>query len=211
VVVLDDGFQHGSLWRDLDVVLLDASNPFGPGALLPRGILREPVNALRRADAIVLTRVDMAAARLPALRQQVGDYSKGRPVYGVRMTAEALWQQDSAVADGLARLQGSRVVAFAGIGNPQAFVAMLEQLGSAVAALVVFPDHYRYTVSDWQSIGQIARQQRATCLVTTEKDAVRLPISWQTGIPVYTLRIGVRIMDGVAALEQQLAAVMAYA
>jgi len=211
VVVLDDGFQHCGLFRDLDVVLLDASNPFGHGALLPRGILREPVSALRRADAIVLTRVDMAAAPVPVLRQQVCSYSKGRPIYGVTMAAEALWQQDRAVADGLAWLHRRRVVAFAGIGNPQAFVATLQQLGSEVAACVSFPDHYCYTAPDWQVIVQVARRQQATCLVTTEKDAIRLPVSWQTDMPVYVLRIGARFVQGEPALQQQLAAVMAYA
>ena len=211
IVVLDDGFQHCSLSRDLDVVLLDASNPFGHGALLPRGILREPLSALRRADAIVLTRVDLAAPRLPALRQQVCHYSKGRPIYGTAMAAEALWQSTTGVVESVAPLQGSRVVAFAGIGNPQAFVKTLQQLGSEVAALFVFPDHYCYTVQDWQVIMQAARQQQATCLVTTEKDAVRFPASWEAEIPVYALRIGMRFFQGEPALPQQLSAVMTYA
>jgi tetraacyldisaccharide 4'-kinase len=210
VVVLDDGFQHYALHRDLDVVLLDASNPFGPGALLPRGMLREPASALQRADAIILTRAEMASGTLPTLGQQVYSRSGQRPVSCLTMVAEALWQGHRGIA-GVEKLQGCRVVAFAGIGNPRAFATTLAQLGSEVAALVVFPDHYRYTAPDWQAIANIARQKQAGYLVTTEKDAVRLAPSWQTSFPVYALRIGVRFLQEPPLLQQQLHAVMAHA
>jgi tetraacyldisaccharide 4'-kinase len=206
VVVLDDGFQHYALHRDLDVVLLDASNPFGHGALLPRGILREPISALRRADAVILTRADMAGTALPALWQQVSSRAGQRPVSCMTTVAEALCQGNRDT--GLEKLQGRRAVAFAGIGNPQAFAATLGQLETEVAGLIVFPDHYPYTAHDWQAMVNMARQRQASCLVTTEKDAVRLAPSWQTSIPLYTLRIGVRFLHESPLWQQQLHAVI---
>jgi tetraacyldisaccharide 4'-kinase len=125
--------------------------------------------------------------------------------------AEGVWQKDHRQLDEATRLSGCRVVAFAGIGNPRAFATTLQQLGSEIAALVLFPDHYPYTLYDWQVIVDIARQQQATCLVTTEKDAVRLAPSWHAAIPVYALRIGVRWLQGETFFQQQLAAVMAHA
>lgn len=211
VLILDDGFQHYALQRDLDVVLLDASNPFGHGTLLPRGTLREPVHALRRADAIILTRVEMAGERFHALCQQLHQLQVHQPLYGMTTVAEALCQGDACLPAGPAWLRQRRVVAFAGIGNPQAFAATLSQLGSDVAALLVFPDHHPYTAADWRTIVDIACQRRAAGLVTTEKDAVRLAPQWQAPMPVYALRIGVRFAQGLPALQQQLQALMDHA
>ncbi len=175
VLILDDGFQHHALQRDLDIVLIDASNPFGSGTLFPRGILRESLRALQRADAIVLTRVEMAGAALPTLCQQC------------------------------------RVVAFAGIGNPQAFVSILTQLGAEVVALLVFPDHHPYTQEDWRTIIATVDTQQAGCLVTTEKDAVRLAPSWHASVPFYTLRIGVTFTASDSLFSHQLQALMSHA
>lgn len=211
VVVLDDGFQHRALARDLDVVLLEASRPFGHGALLPRGTLREPRGALRRAHTMILSRCEMAGDTMPRVIQQVSRYAQRQPLDGMTTRAEAVWQKGSATLDPVTRLHGGRVVAFAGIGNPQAFATTLAQLGSDVAALLAFPDHHAYTARDWQSLVDATRQYRATCLVTTEKDAVRLAAFWQAPIPVYALRIGVQFAQEPAALAQQLAAVMAHA
>ncbi|HEY7490052.1 MAG TPA: tetraacyldisaccharide 4'-kinase [Candidatus Tectomicrobia bacterium] len=211
VVILDDGFQHYALQRDLDIVLLDASNPFGHGTLLPRGTLREPWHALRRANAIMLTRVEMAEQQLPTLCQQLRRWRIHQPVYGMTMEAEALCQGETCIPDGLTRLRQRRVVAFAGIGNPQAFASTLAQLGSDVVALLVFPDHHPYTAADWHTIVDLACQRQAECLVTTEKDAVRLASAWQAPIPVYALRIGVRFVQGHATLQQQLQTLVQHA
>jgi tetraacyldisaccharide 4'-kinase len=208
VIILDDGFQHYALHRDLDVVLIDANNPFGHGTLLPRGILREPLSALRRADAIVLTRVDMATTPLPALRHQIRRWNAHQPLSDLTMVAEMLYRGEASVPGGIAWLRRRRVVAFAGIGNPLAFTTTLTQLGSEVVAQVVFPDHYPFTPADWQALIDLAHQRHAECLVTTEKDAVRLAPKWQAPIPVYTLRIGVRLACQDVSLPQQLCALM---
>jgi tetraacyldisaccharide 4'-kinase len=211
VLILDDGFQHHALQRDLDIVLIDASNPFGPGSLFPRGILREPRRALRHADAIVLTRVEMAGARLPALCQQIRRWHARQPLYHMAMSLDTIQQHSTGQPVDLATLRQQRVVAVVGIGNPYAFVNTLTQLGMDVAALLVFPDHHPYTRADWQRIVDTLHQQHATCVLTTEKDAVRLDPAWHTHVPVYMLRIGVTFTTATPSLAQQLHEIMAHA
>jgi len=211
VLILDDGFQHHALQRDLDIVLIDASNPFGPGALFPRGILREPLWALRRAHAIVLTRVEMATARLPTLCQQIRQWNSQQPIYRMATVVEALHQQDTHSVVELAALRQYRGVAFVGIGNPQAFVSTLTRLGAEVVTLFVFPDHHPYTQEDWQTMVAEVNKQRATYLITTEKDAVRLAPSWHASVPLYTLRIGVTFAASDPSFSHQLQALMSHA
>jgi len=211
VLILDDGFQHHALQRDLDIVLIDASNPFGSGTLFPRGILRESLRALQRADAIVLTRVEMAGAALPTLCQQIRRWNSQQPIYRMVTVAETLHRQDTRSTADLATLHQCRVVAFAGIGNPQAFVSILTQLGAEVVALLVFPDHHPYTQEDWRTIIATVDTQQAGCLVTTEKDAVRLAPSWHASVPFYTLRIGVTFTASDSLFSHQLQALMSHA
>jgi tetraacyldisaccharide 4'-kinase len=211
VVILDDGFQHHALQRDLDIVLIDASNPFGSGDLFPRGILREPLRALRRAHVIVLTRVEMATEALPTLCQQIRQWNKQQPIYRMATVVEALHQRDTRSAVDLVALRQGRGVAFVGIGNPQAFVSTLTQLGAEVAALFVFPDHHPYTQQDWQTIAAMVNKQRATYVVTTEKDAVRLAPSWHSAVPLYTLRIGVTFAASDPPFAHQLQALVSHA
>lgn len=211
VLILDDGFQHYRLARDFDMVLIDATNPFGPGALLPRGILREPLQALRRADAVVLTRVELARESLPAICQRIRQVYPHGAIYHLTTTVEALSARDTQMSERGDALHPHqhRVVAFAGIGNPSAFAATLTQLGVDVAALLVFRDHHPYTAADWQAIVQAASRYGAAGLVTTAKDQVRLGPAWQAPVPLYTLRIGVAFAEGEATtLQQQLRTVI---
>jgi tetraacyldisaccharide 4'-kinase len=208
VVILDDGFQYLALHRDLNVVLLDATNPFGHGTLLPRGILREPVQALRRADAIVMTRVESATGTLSALCQHIRRWATHQPLHAMTTVPETLYHVITGTAAGLAWLRQRRVMAFAGIGNPPAFAATLTQLGADVVVLCAFPDHHAYTAHDWHTIVAVAQQQQVSCLITTEKDAIRLSPDWPAPLPVYALRIGVRLSQENPSLAQQLQALM---
>lgn len=208
VLILDDGFQHYRLARDFDIVLIDATNPFGHGALLPRGILREPLRELRRADAVVLTRVELAQTSLRAVCRRVRQWYPDGPIYHMATTVEALGKRDAEIAGGVLYLSQCRVLAFVGIGNPSAFAATLAQLGCDVAALLVFRDHHPYTLTDWGAILEAARQYGVAAIVTTTKDHVRLDPSWQATIPLYTLRTGVAFTQGEAELQQQLRTVI---
>ncbi len=208
VLILDDGFQHHRLARDFDIVLIDATNPFGHGSLLPRGILREPLRALQRADAVVLTRVELARDTLSAVCQRVRQWYPHGPIYHMTTAVEALAAGDVQVAEGVLHLRQRQVVAFVGIGNPSAFAATLTQLGCEVAALLVFRDHHPYTMADWQAIVEAAGRYGASGIVTTTKDQVRLDPTWQAPVPLYTLRTGVKFAEGEAALHQQLRTVI---
>ena len=193
VLVLDDGFQHHALHRDCDIVLIDATRPFGHGTLLPRGILREPLYALRRAQAIVLTRVETAADSVLTLSQRIRRYAGRQPIYQMTISPESLYPHHTGCSVDLSWLEQRRVVAFAGLGNPQAFATSLTRCGARLAAFMAFPDHHPYTSADWQAICETARREGAEAVVTTEKDAVRLEPTWLDAVPVYSLRIRVEL------------------
>lgn len=210
VVILDDGFQHYRLARDLDIVLIDTTNPFGSGALLPRGILRERLPGLQRADAIVLTRVEQDPLATERMCHELRRWVGNRPIYKLGTQVRSVIGESDVGRD-FEPLQQQNVVAVVGIGNPQAFAATLTQLGCNVLALLVFPDHHPYTEHDWQAIIDIALCQGAQCLVTTTKDRVRLDPSWMTPVPLYSLHIEVAFAEGADRLQHQLQTLMTYA
>ncbi len=170
VFLLDDGFQHRRLARDLDIVLLDAAAPFGNGRLLPAGPLRETPGALGRAHAIVLTRADSGPFPVRAwLAQRFPD----TPVFQARHTPVCLRDPAGTSLDP-SFLAGKKTYAFAGIARPETFRQTLETLGAAVIGFRAFPDHHPYTEEDLRTIQGEATAGQAACLVTTAKDAVRL-------------------------------------
>ncbi|MBN2122659.1 MAG: tetraacyldisaccharide 4'-kinase, partial [Deltaproteobacteria bacterium] len=171
--ILDDGFQHLTLRRDLDIVLLDALRPFGNGHLLPLGPLREPVGHLDRADAFVITR-SADKDSVANLADTLGETCPGKPVYrGVHVPDEAVFPRMEGPC-GVDFLKGLRVVAFAGIARPDAFLDTLEHLGTEVASFRGFRDHYRYTGADIRDLVTEKKALGARFLLTTEKDWVRM-------------------------------------
>jgi len=175
VILLDDGFQHRRLARDLDIVLIDATCPLGFGRMLPRGLLREPPSALRRAHALVVTRSDQVSpAELSRLLDQLHRLAPDAALLtsSHRVTdVQALDGSRSGIA-----LADRRIAAFAAIGNPGAFRATLQHLGAIVAAEKWYRDHHRYTGYDVAMLSAFMRRTDAEFLVTTEKDAVKLEI-----------------------------------
>jgi len=163
VVILDDGFQHLAVARDLDIVLLDAARPFGNGRVLPAGRLREPLAALNRADLLLLTRYSGGA--LPSLPVV-------KPILCCRHQLAAEVFDLKGEPRPLAELAGRRVVAFAGIADPQAFFAALSACGMVLVATFPLPDHTCYGGELLAQLGAAAGA--ADCLVTTEKDGVKL-------------------------------------
>jgi tetraacyldisaccharide 4'-kinase len=166
--ILDDGFQHLQLARAVDVVLVDASKPFGGGHLLPAGRLREPRSALKRADLIVITR----STHAPAVESVIRRYSDA-PIFYARTELSSIysrWQPEHAVAEGRAK----PLFAFCAIGNPAAFIADLRDWGFQIAGYKSFPDHHRYSPADITAIEKEARKMGATSLICTEKDRFNL-------------------------------------
>ncbi|MDP2838666.1 MAG: tetraacyldisaccharide 4'-kinase, partial [Syntrophales bacterium] len=166
VLILDDGFQHRSLFRNIDMVLLDAARPFGNGFLLPRGPLREPPDSLRRAD--ILLRTGDAENKEP-LRE-----AASLPSFRAIHKPQGLVAGGTRRIETVAALRGQKVFAFAGIGSPEAFRRSLTELGAAVVGFRVFPDHHPYDLSDIDKLRRLAAKSGAARIVTTEKDGIRL-------------------------------------
>jgi tetraacyldisaccharide 4'-kinase len=209
VFVLDDGFQHRRVLRELDLVLIDATEPFGYGHVLPRGLLREPAANLRRADAVIVTRADQATD--PAgLDARIERLCGCRPVAHAAYRWEGFRDAEGGVHDD-GVLADRVVVGVCGVGNPGAFERMLRQSARAVPACVAMPDHRDYNLVELKGLLGRARQLGAQAVVTTEKDWVK----WETltrgealGLPVYRPVLRVRFLDGEAAVDSLLRGVV---
>ena len=174
IIVLDDGFQHRRLRRDLDIVMIDCTCPFGYEALLPRGLLREPLEQLRRADAIVLSRADLISTdELNAIKNRLNAGETGKLITCCRHQPKALFRSDDEEIP-LSQLSGRKVAAFCGIGNPESFPATLNQLGAKVIARKFLPDHINYNETIVSQLSQWRRDCGADWLMTTHKDWVKL-------------------------------------
>jgi tetraacyldisaccharide 4'-kinase len=210
LLILDDGFQHRRLARDLDVVLLDATDPFGHDRLFPRGLLREPASSLRRADGVLLTRCDQVPdPTVKELTDRARRLAPGRPVVATTHGPVAWIQHDhpDRPADAL---RDRPVAAFCGIGNPEAFRNTLRGVGADPAAFRAFPDHHAYTRADVNELRTWARQQPVdAALVTTQKDLVKLRIDRLGERDLFALRVGLQVRSGPDADEfhRRLAAV----
>jgi len=214
ILVLDDGFQHRKLHRDLDIVLIDALGPPDRDHVFPRGSLREPVGGLRRADFVVLTHADLAGReQLASLRAMIERIRPGMPVAEAchRVTAvrpAAPGPPVPEVFSDTCDISGARVYAFCGIGRPEAFRLMLEAMGAVVAGICYFPDHHRYDERDLARLQREAAGTGAEIVLTTQKDAVKVRSRWQ-GMPLGEVRIALAITAGEAGLAAALEGVRA--
>ncbi|MBU8899208.1 tetraacyldisaccharide 4'-kinase [Corallococcus sp. H22C18031201] len=190
-VLLDDGFQHRRLARDEDVVVMDASVGLGNGHLLPRGPLREPASALRRATLLWVRAAPDGASPSPRRTQ-------GLPRVVTRYLPTEVVAPDG-VTRPLSWLQGRPVLALAGLARPGGFLRMLASLGADLRDAALFPDHHAYTESELRAIHARARQLGAE-VVTTEKDAMRLP----SGYSAWVIRLGVELLEGESHLRRAL-------
>ena len=190
-VVLDDGFQHVRLQRDLDIVLLDAGEPFGNGKLFPSGILREPLSALGRAHAVLITRAD-GCADLATLRAKLHRYTNARIFTSSHAPLDLVNIATGEVKQ-LFALKESKVLAFSGIARPESFQTSLKLLGASVVAAYSYPDHHGYTKADLAAILHKASVEKVSMIITTEKDAVRLRAVKPEG--VWALRIFLKVVE----------------
>jgi tetraacyldisaccharide 4'-kinase len=209
VILLDDGFQHRRLARALDIVLLDAWEPFGFGHVFPRGTLREPVDSLRRAHVVCLTRADHVDA---ARRSEIRDCLRRFAPTAVWCEAEHAPQNlltASGGVEGVQRLNGERIAAFCGIGNPAAFRATLERIGCDILAWREFPDHYRYTAADDADLSAWVGRTGAAAVVCTHKDLVKLRVDRLGDRPLKALVVELAVSAGQVGLEEALSRTIA--
>ncbi len=204
-IVLDDGFQHRRLARDLDIVLLDALEPFGFEHVFPRGTLREPVAGLTRAQVVCLSRADaVSSTERNTIRERVQQFA---PHAAWCELAHAPSQLINANGDARAldALMGKRVAAFCGIGNPAGFEHTLAATGCTVAAWRVFADHHRYSDADAAALAAMARARKADMAVCTHKDLVKLQTLDLGGVPLWAVSIDMQFLSGQTEFEQALA------
>ena len=203
VLIMDDGFQHRRLARDLDVVAIDATQPFGYGKLLPAGLLREPVSSLDRAGAVVITRCDQIAdAELDELERKlratnsemVIAKSIHAPVYAKSKDNEQIRVE---------QLKCRKIFAFCGIGNPDAFLNTIKDLGAELAGSKVYDDHYHYTDACLTEISEQAKELGADLILTTQKDWTKVisnsefPISESKSHPPFSyLAVEIKFLTG---------------
>lgn len=206
VLILDDGFQHRRLHRDLDLVLVDALQPWGFGRVLPRGLLREPRRGLRRAGLVVITRADQC---LESDRQSLRN--ELRSLGTVDCVEIAFRPQRLAGLDGsqqsLDSLPGVKAIAFCGIGNPDGFRRTLSSLHVS-ADLRVFPDHHHYSHHDLLELADTARKNSAEIVLTTLKDLVKISLDTWTGPPLFAIEIGVEFLQGKELLIARLQSIV---
>lgn len=201
VLILDDGFQHVRLSRQADILLIDALRPFGGGEVFPLGWLREPLEALSRAEIIVITRSECSRGTFD-LQCALRRYNARAPIFYARAVPE--YWVEAASGRQLPELTVSRVGAFCGLGNPESFWCSLEMMGMETAQRVVFNDHHMYRAQEVRRMAQQFLAAKAEAAVTTEKDAINLGegnAGLMTPLPLYWLKIRTAIDREAEFLE----------
>lgn len=196
VLILDDGFQRLDIHRDLNILLADASAPFGNGRLLPRGHLREPVSAISRADTVVLTRTEATEGKIPPA--VLGAISAYAPHANLWLSSH----EPVAFVDGrgrhvpLEQMRGRFVYLFSGIASPGSFRLLVEGLAGKISGHKAFKDHHVYSPDDLKELDRVAMDSGAEVLVTTEKDWVKISdMASVVRLPLWVMRIELRVKD----------------
>ena len=205
LLILDDAFQHRRVERNLDLVILDATAPFGFEHVFPRGTLREPLENLRRADVGLLSRSNLVSREeRQEIRRRVLSINPNI-VWGETVhVPSSLVSLESFDTQPIESLYGQSALAFCGIGNPAAFRHTLEQCGVRVAEFIPFPDHYRYTSGDLKKMGQMAKGLGVNSILCTMKDLVKLDRSMLIGLPLGAVSIEIRFTAGESAVCERL-------
>ena len=211
VIVMDDGYQHWRLARDLDIVLVDTITMFGNGNVLPRGILREPLKNLNRADLFIFTKTNQSSAMNKILlRETIARYNNQAPI------AESIhkpqnfveigeWYNNAGRQIALESLQGKKAIVFSAIGNPVSFEQTVVSMGVTLLEAVRYPDHHDYGMSEMQYISDRAKELNAVAVITTTKDAVKIPTEFiysDREMPLYVLNMEIEITDNYENIEK---------
>ena len=204
LIVLDDGFQHRRIARDLDIVLLDALEPFGFGHVFPRGTLREPVAGLRRASVVVLSRADVLdRAQRAEIWRDVAVCAPNALRVEARHAPRMLIAADGQRMP-LSAIRGQSVAAFCGIGNPAGFRHTLEACGCRIAGFREFPDHHRYMPDDVDRLSRWSDGLGVSAVVCTCKDLVKLSAERLAGRPLWGVKVQMEFLTGRDVLESRL-------
>ncbi len=201
VCILDDAFQYWRLERDLDVVLLDGTDPFGGGRVLPAGLLREPRSGLRRADAVIVTHADRVAPDvLDKLEHTVHGLAPNAILARARHAPGRLVECGSGRSIPLSAAQEGEWLFLSSLGSPQSFERTAREVGARAAVTRRFPDHHTYTREEWDSIVLEVRRLGLRGILTTEKDAVKLAAEWVGDVNCVSLEVDLQVMTGLPEL-----------
>jgi len=192
-IILDDGFQYMSLRRKYDIVLIDCTNPFGNSAVLPRGTLREPLKNLDRANYIMFTKSN---GHFRELKEKVRQFNDHAEIIETKHHPEYFEELFTTFRKDLDYIRGRRVFVISAIARPESFEQTLRDLGANIEQHFRFLDHHRFTYEEVEEIFSRAKKQKIDAIITTEKDAVRLPIMDKYRIPIYFLRVTIQILNG---------------
>lgn len=194
VVLLDDGFQHRQLHRDVDVVIVDATLPFGYGRVLPRGLLREPIASLSRADWVIISRTELVSeVQKDEIREMIQAFVPGERILESRMKAQkAIPFSGDAIS--MDALKEGKTFALCAIGNPENFFSMLKNHEVDVVGDLTFPDHHRFSREDLLTIGSAAKKAGVNRILCTHKDLVKIGVNQLDGIPVFAVIIDVEFV-----------------
>ncbi len=206
IFILDDGFQHRKLFRDMDIVAIDTTNPWGNGFLIPRGILREPISALKRADIFMLTKTDLGIHNLEYIKKEIHKIANGVPVVETIHRPICLKYLSSHQERPLKYIKGKKIAALAGIGDSLSFKKTLEGIGCIIEKNFFFIDHYIYNIKDIDYLHEQCCLENINIIVTTAKDAVKLQrfISNFKNIAVFYLEIEIYITKGKDILVERI-------
>lgn len=191
VLILDDGFQYLKLKRDVDIITMDSTKPFGLDYLLPRGYLRESLSTLRKADAIILTKADQCD-NLDYIYERLDKISPKVPIFESVHAPSSLMHMDTSESVSFDKYKGCNILTVSGIANPKSFAKTLDFLNPSRLEIMAFPDHHNYSQKDIENIEQSAIKSRADIIIITEKDAPKL--SKIKAIPVLTLAIELKLL-----------------
>lgn len=190
LLLLDDGFQYFQLKSSLYILLIDAMHPFGNGYVLPSGILREPVNRMKRAQFIFLTKSNQVSeSRLQSLQRWIRRYNPHAPIFSCVHMPKGLCSVQGTDRLALLALKGRKVAALSGIASPQSFERFLEEQGATLVYRERFLDHHAYVPEERAEFFANAQRAGAEMVITTEKDAVRMPEAETFRLPFYFLRM----------------------
>ncbi|WFB34656.1 tetraacyldisaccharide 4'-kinase [Kiritimatiellota bacterium B12222] len=193
-LILDDGFQHLALKHRLDIVLVDRTNPFDNGRTLPRGLLREPIRNIKRAGFIFITKSNGDGAR--ELSTQLRELNPTAEISECRHCPRFLKHLFKDVKEDLTWLKGKKVIALSGIAVPAGFERELVNYGATVVEHITFADHHRYSLQEILDIVEHACELGVDAILTTEKDAVRIPHLERRDMPLIYLRVEIEMFTG---------------
>ena len=196
-ILLDDGFQYLSIQKSHEILLVDSTNPFGYEHLLPRGLLREPKEHLLRADFVFLTKTEKVQST-SALRHEIKHYSNGKRIFECIHDPKYLVELFTEKQKSLVLLQKKRICALSAIAVPEGFEDTLQRLGAQVVLSYRFRDHHRFSKKELLDIVIKCREEKIDYIITTEKDAVRIPKIGLEDVQLFYLRVEIKLVKGAS-------------